>query len=86
MNPSLSSKALRPPFLRTEIWGEGEREGARFSVGFDQGKICDLKGRVRAAEVPTAAVYVRASPGGEHDLKKEVRKLTCWSLSRSLLS
>lgn len=38
-------------------------------MGFDLGS--DLKGSVESAEVPTAAVYVRAPPGGERVLKKE---------------
>ena len=34
-------------------------------MGMDQGLVCDLKGIVGSSEVPTAAVYVRASPGRE---------------------
>lgn len=59
--PSLSSKALGPPFLRAEDleWGW---VGLGSAWGLMGGG--DLKGSVESAEVPTAAVYVRAPPGG----------------------
>ena len=55
-------------------------------MGMDQGWSVTCRGSSGPAEVPTAAVYVGASPGGEPDLKEKGGKLTGWSLCGSLLS
>ena len=41
-------------------------------MGMDQGWSVTCRGSSGPAEVPTAAVYVGASPGGEPDLKERV--------------
>ena len=57
-----------------------------FCVGMDQGLVCDLKGVVRSAQVPTATVWHSSLIGGWGDLMKSVGKVTGWSLWGSLLS
>ena len=45
-------------------------------MGMNQGLVCDLKGIVRSAEVPTAAVYMRPHQEGSVIQEKVLKKLT----------
>ena len=44
------------------LWTEAE--GTLLCIGMDQGLVCDLKGIVESAGVPTAAVYLRPHQKG----------------------
>lgn len=60
------------------LWTEAE--GVLLCIGMDQGLVCDLKGILGSAEVPTAAVCMRPHQEGSEILRKVWGKTLCWTV------